>query len=448
MATSNRSKPHILIDVDELRRDFFVGAALKSVLERRGAIVTLTNRTGLPTYLRFGHFDAVILGNALNIPIEYLRGVATRTDIHMMSTEGAIPNDKGLERKYGYSVDPSQRDAKIATVARFHLWGDHSRRYLVSAGYFSEGQLRVAGAPRFDYHHRRSLETVPASVLPLGVVCRFIHLNPYRQLNHIETADSFRADRYRGSIYPADGGIEDVFWLQAAAMGILLQLLDECQRRSQKVLVRPHPREDLGAYEYLLKKYPGVVSIEHHDLSLEAWLGQVCAVASFNSTSNYEIVASGRMGISLDPLLGERGSRHVDRSSTMYYPVTTGLIQPKEIDDVFAALELLDIGDWDAAKQYADVLDHVHDICDFPRDRPALFKVADEIVRTLAESGREVDSPWLRGLRNWACRAYVKLVEFVVFAIVRRPATSVYFPMWERRYMRRWKVYVDRYTEG
>jgi surface carbohydrate biosynthesis protein len=448
MAEVFETRPHILIDVDELRRDFFVGAALKKVLEDRGAVVTLTNRSRLPWYFRFGHFDAVVLGNVLNIPLEQLRSVAEYTDIHMMSTEGAIPNEKGLERKYGYSVDPSQRDAKIATVARFHLWGDHSRRYLFSAGYFSNEQLCVSGAPRFDYHHGRCQETVSARNLPLGIVSRFVHLNPYLAPNHIEWVDCFRAERYRGSLYPAEGGIEDVYWLQIASMGVLLQLLDECQRRGQEVLVRPHPREDLGAYDYLVKKYPDVVSLQHHELSLESWLGKVCAVASFNSTSNYEIVASGKMGISLDSLLGERGLRHMGRSSTTCYPVTGSLIQPEKLEDVFAALDRLDGSGWNPEEQYAGIVDHVRDICDFPRDRPALLKVSDEISRTLEMSGRRVSHRWAQSLRNRACREVVRLVEFILFAIVRRPATSVYFPMWERRYMRRWKVYIDRYTEG
>ncbi len=284
--------------------------------------------------------------------------------------------------------------------------------------------------------------------LPIGLACRFVFLHPYRRTaNHIAMIDRLRADRYRGSLFPMDKEPEDVFWIQAAAVRVLLELLDECQSRGQQVLLRPHPREDLDKHGYLLDKYRDIVSWDHKELSFECWLDKVSAVASFNSTSNYEVVASGRLGISLDALLGDRGIDHTGLSANTMYPVTRSLVQPRTFDDLFAAIDRLRSGEWSAEEQYRESLENVRDICGFPRTQPALNNVVDQVFDAMRESTDRRRGRWLQSVRNGLCRMLVGLVEFVLFAILRRGVVSVYYPMWERWYRRRWGGYIEKYTQ-
>ncbi len=444
---------HVLILVGTLRRDFCLMAALKEVLEAQGAHVTLASLHRRRWYLRFADFDAVVMPVG-DVAISDVAALAKGANIHVVPTVETLSDIAMLSRSVGADMRATVQRSIEESAAVIHLWGERSRRQLLETEAFVAERLVVAGAARFDYYghprHRGTMATGAESAAgrPLGIVWKFDLLRPRSFTpNHFACIDELRTDPYRGSLYPVDGGIEDLYWVQAATARVLLDVLDECERRDQPILIRHYPGDDSEQYRYLLEKYPGIVSCEHQDLSLEAWLYEVCAVACFGSVGVDDIVASGRMGICFDGILGARLAVHTEGREAASGSQKNGLIDAREPADLFAALDSLNRGEWNPQQHYQRVMGDLADRVAFPRTTPALVKIANEIGRTHSSynpSGRLRSH--IERIRRWICRRVVAFIDSVEFRVLRRGATVNHFPLWERTYRDRWAEQIDRYA--
>ena len=442
-----RARATVLIHVDERRRDVPVSFALGRLFERVGCRVTLSTRRTTAPLLRRLRFDAVVVPSLLHIPYDDLPKVRARCRIYMLPTEGALFGEWPLLVKYGGGDVPERWDRQIQATARFFLWGEQSRRVLQATGRFRDEQLVVVGAPRMDGFLVEPSPSARAARNPhaAGFISDFVMLNGYYPQPIFQMIQQGR--RGHGFYYAASRHVEDRVWKECAWIRVWLELLEECQRRGERLRIRIHPRESLRGYAALQQAYPGALDLEGQELSFETWLDQLGVLLGYNSTSFFEAVAAERPAISLEGLIGPRLHEHNDGCAMNHYPIMDHLDAPTSMDEVFALIQMMREGRWTAERGYgADCRALLKDVYHYPRAASTLAAVVQTIVQDL-EGTRSVGRFSDRIVEALG-RGEAKAFEVATFTLRRDPVMSVWFPMRPGRFARQHADEIDRYVRA
>ena len=87
MSRSRTPKGHLLIHVDERRRDIVILCALKELFEEQGVEVILSTRRTTPRLLREVPFDAVILPSMNHVSWDHYEEICGRFKIFVLPTD-------------------------------------------------------------------------------------------------------------------------------------------------------------------------------------------------------------------------------------------------------------------------------------------------------------------------------------------------------------------------
>lgn len=441
------SRPRVLLHVDERRRDIVVLTALKRLCEEAGCRVVLSTRRTTAMYLNQMTFEAIVVPSVEHIPYERLTSLSGRSKIYVLPTEGALFEEKTLLSKYAGGVDPDRWPRQLECTHRVLLWGDHSRRILRNTGRFRDEQLTVVGAPRMDFFMAEPSDEEKALWEPssLALICDFVLMNSYMSRNIFEKIDLGQSGR---GVYQAQSRwMEDRFWIESAWIRVWLAFLDECQRRKEPVRLRIHPRENPAAYDYIKRKYGGLVALDQQDVPFEAWLKRVGILAGFNSTTFFELVATSSPAICLEGLIGARLEEHIDHFLQNHYPIMDYIETPTSFEELFDLIKRMRRGSWKAETAYGpQAREILRDVCSFPRTESALVT----IVRTLLnDAGDSTDSRGLHAhFMEVLARMQAKTLEWITFGLRREPVTSAWFPMEESHFERQHRAHLERYARA
>jgi len=437
-------QPRVLIHLDERRRDVPVLLALRRLFEGAGCHVLLSTRRTTLRLLRRISFEAVMLPSMSHIPHDEIPAISSRSKLYVLPTEGALFGEGPLLYKYGGGPDPSERDRRIRAVRRFFLWGDYSRRILLSSGHFRPEPLLVVGSPRMDFFlvPPSPIRTeLRRSQLP-GLIGDFGFLNSYTGIHIFQQIDAARDGA--GHYFHSSRGVEDRFWIQIAGFRIWLEFFDECRRRGLRTLVRIHPGEDMGAYHYLQHKYPDVLSFEGQEIPFEAWLDRVGILLGFNSTTFFEAVAYNKPAISLLGLLGPRLRDHTQDFPQNHYPIMDRLPTPASLEQLFDQMEEIYRGTWKGDRVFGpEAKALLRDVYHFPRSSSTLAQVVQSV---LADFGESVSPPSLDNMMAEArARSEAKALEFFTFKVRRDSQNSSWFPLTLSQFERQHAAEILRY---
>lgn len=431
-----------MLHLEDERRDSAFLLALGELFQSAGFRVIFSTRRTTPVLLDSLPFEAAVIPTPEHIPYEAYPQLSRRTRIYMLPTEGAIFEEKPLLLKYAGGTRPERWTRQIENIHRFFLWGEYSRRVLMGTGRFKEEQLVVMGSPRLDFF--LSDRPGPPPDFPIGLISDFVVSNSCDRQHIFQKMDELRQQSlfYHG---PARNA-EDRFWLEHSALRVCLDLLDECQRRKQRVSLRIHQRENLSPYAYLLRKYAGILSTEGNRLPFEAWLDQVGIVAGFNSTTFFEIVAAGIPGVNLEGLIGPRLAEHTDHYPQTHYPIMDHVPTPSSREELFAWIEQVRRKDPAVPFQFpAQARAILQDVCHFPRPVTALAQIVQTIRADLGETPRVDRGSW-RG-ESWA-RAKARALELYTFQVRRDPTGNCWFPLREKQLRRQHAGEIRRYLQA
>jgi len=447
MSGAARPNGSVLIHVDERRRDIPLLLALRRLLEQRGFRVILSTRRTTAAYLRGVPVDAIVVPSLLHLPYDELPRICARSKIYMLPTEGALFEELPLLVKYGGGTDPKRWARQIQATTRFFLWGEYSRRVLRATGRFRDDQLVVVGAPRMDFFlvDPSAEERARHAPRSLGLLSDFVLLNSYHPRPIFELTDGGR--HCHGIYHAPTRGIEDRFWIEMAWMRVWLELLEECQKRQERLRLRIHPREDLGNYRYLEARYGEILGFEDPNVPFESWLERVEILLGYNSTAFFEVVAANKPAINLEGLVGPRLAEHVDGFQQSHYPVMDHIPTPGSLEELFRMIRRMRDGQWVAAQCYgAECRALLQDVCHYPRSTAALAAVVQTIVDDLEGAG--LDKRWSHrvagALGGWEAKA----LEAVSFTVLRNPVTSMWFPMRDGRFARQHAAEIARYVRA
>lgn len=438
---------HLLIHVDERRRDVPVLLALRRLFEQRGFRVTLSSRRTTAAYVRRAAYDAIVVPSLVSLPYDELPGICARSRIYMLPTEGALFEEFPLLVKYAGGSDPKLWARQIQATTRFFLWGEYSRRVLRRTGLFHDDQLVVVGAPRMDYFLVDPSPDERARHDPrsLGLISDFHLLNAYIPRPFFQLVEEVRHSH--GLYYAPTRGIEDRFWIEAAWARVWLELFEECRERKERLQLRIHPREDLGSYRYLQARYDEVLRFDDPDVPFESWLGRTGILLGYNSTTFFEAVAANKPAINLGGLLGPRLAEHVDGDQQSHYPVMDHIPTPGSLEELFRLIRRMREGQWAAAQGYgAECRALVKDVCHYPRATATLAAVVQTVAHDLEAAG--VDGRRSHRVAGALGRWEAKALEVASFTVRRHPVTSEWFPMHDVRFARQHAAEIARYVRA
>ncbi len=437
----------VLIHIEEQRRDMAVLLALGQLFEQAGFRVIFSTRRTTPLFLGSLSFDAALLATPENIPYNDYPKLSQRSRLYMLPTEGTIFEEKTLLLKYAGGEDPERWETYIRGIRRFFLWGDYSRRVLRNTGRFREEQLTVVGAPRKDFLLVRNRNGTgnPDDHLPLGLITDFALANScyakpiFRRMDDLRRLSPFCQSSTRNP--------EDRFWAEHAGMRLTLYLLEECQRRNQRVVLRIHHRENTRTYDYLLKKHAAILTLQGNEMPFEAWLDGVGVVAGFNSTTFFETVAAGKPAINLDGMLGPRLAEHIDQFMQNHYPIMDHIQTPSSWEELFGFLERVRSGEWNSQTAYGSAARQIlQDSCTFPRTASTLATIVQRVGQDLERSSPTHQVP--RRAQEWSARLSAQAAEFMTFRLRRDPVGNCWFPLNVRRERRGHLSAIGRYLRA
>lgn len=438
--------PRILIHMEDPRRDGSVLMALAHLFAEAGARPFLSTRRTTEPLLRALPFEAVLVSTPENISFDALPRIRRRTRIFMLPTEGAIFEEGPLMIKYGGGEDRSRWDRHIESIRHYFLWGQNSRRVLLATGRFRQEQLVVTGAPRMDFFLAQPAP--PAQAQPqegwLGIVSSFILINSIVPVPLFQNIDQNRkinwASQARTRYY------EDRLWTEAACLRVLLEFIEECHRRRQKLWIRMHFQEAADNWRALQKSFPGTLHFEAEDRPFESWLDRVRAMAAFNSTTFFEAVAAGKPALNLTPLVGPRLAEHTDRFPQTHYPI---LDQVESAEGWEGAFRFLDrIRRMKPGQPYehsAQARAILQEVCGFPRPISALARVVHTVLADLGEPSRAEATD---RLKEGLALARAKALEVYTFHLRRDPVGNCWFPLRPRQLRRRFANEIQRYLRA
>ena len=405
------SKHTALILVDEKIRDLFCNLYFKHLLEQQGIKVILANRDTFTRYLDLLDFDIVISpAHQFFRSLEQERKVTEKAYHYIISTEGAVFGKRNFIHKYcGTVTDDALAREYCRLVKKVFLWGQYSLDILAELEFYKKEQLMVTGSPRIHFVKYYKTRQAPSNTFPVGFVSRLGGFNPYHSYGH----NRFRfLDNYRnagGYFYDENRNLEDFMWLEHATARLTFEFLDECQRRGIRVLYRPHPREDLGNYDYFKEKYKDIIDFSYADMPFELWVEKVSCVVSFNSTTFYETLYAGIPNITLTPLIGERLYDHL-KLETFHYPVRDYVYNPESMDDALRAIEQVREGKdlRVSGKEEEDMFRHIQEIYSAYGEGIAYEKIVQEVAKDMRDKEKRSKARYF-----WfALKA--KLVEFIL----------------------------------
>lgn len=258
MSRPTSRRPRIALLVDHPDRDL-PGLVLTAVeLCRQGAVCHL-----VPANLAWREIWALapdfVLFNYLRRTNQALgaRLVEAGIPFAALDTEGGVWPEPGSYAELLWTDASLRRQA-----AGLYCWGRRMADYLVAEGFFDRPQIALTGCPRFDFYHpswRAVLAKDDSGKAP-GPPQILVNTNFSTRNPRFATVEQKIATA-KANIGWSESRIREILDIEERA---ILQFIEITRRLARehpecRVLLRPHPFEDLAWYQRELSAYPNVL---------------------------------------------------------------------------------------------------------------------------------------------------------------------------------------------
>src|SRR6185312_9329557 len=174
-----------------------------------------------------------------------------------LDTEGGVWPEPGSYAELLWTDASLRRQA-----AGLYCWGRRMADYLVAEGFFDRPQIALTGCPRFDFYHpswRAVLAKDDSGKAP-GPPQILVNTNFSTRNPRFATVEQKIATA-KANIGWSESRIREILDIEERA---ILQFIEITRRLARehpecRVLLRPHPFEDLAWYQRELRAYPNVL---------------------------------------------------------------------------------------------------------------------------------------------------------------------------------------------
>jgi len=382
-------KKRVLIHVDLKRRDLAPACFLKYELERLGFEVELCSR--LTARFTMASFKPHVFINSHSsmCGLKNLQKWVKECQILVMPTEGAIDfkalflADVQGDRRL---IDGRRDKTFVDLVTTYFSWGKKQGQWLVEENIFLDRQVKTVGSPRYD---TRLLKTdLEREGKPIGFLANFSRISPFDGRSILTMIDNERKEH--GGIYVEGREMEGGFWCIYATARLMFEMLDRQKQAGRKVLLRPHPNENLEAYDDLLDRYSGVVELST-GADVSDFLREISVMVCMMSTAVIDAMHHKVPTICLEAMLGDGYLEHVD------HPVRRKdyldwLWRPKNHQELENYLISALKGELEVCPDLKKFGPYLEEVYSMPSQKTSSYKIAKEVEK-IAVASERVPSP-------------------------------------------------------
>ena len=263
----------VVIHIDALRREYLSSWLLGQKLKQQGFSVLLTSRHSTHRLLNFFTPDILLLSHVFTLSLSLLKNLQRRgTKIFINEVEG-VDYDLGVSTTYPEYHTEQKIDYNL--FYGIFVWGEFSYQWILKNREINKKKLHLIGSIRQSKFCRPKKKNTKELVV--GIISRFEIINPYDRRHPFD------------NLLTLDPEDENWSWwfercsIDSETFSISFKLIRKLIKKGYKVSVRPHPNENLEAYDKL-KNIFGTLFIVDNSNNINEWLSTVSVV--FGPTSS------------------------------------------------------------------------------------------------------------------------------------------------------------------
>jgi surface carbohydrate biosynthesis protein len=382
----------ILIIVDNAARDLLPSRLLQKKLNETGAKAYVCSKRDVVLWFYMIKPDACVFPRG-DWPIT--SELAKSSKIFVMPSEGArltaetmmsvfvgrlhsLTTDGSNERS-----DQSGRPIKSFNfIDRVYLWGQTTRSFLKTSGYFSDDQLFVSGNSRLDIYRSVNKKKINREKMVVGFAFSAKSTSVYDgRLNYAEQLFSMSENSFLPMV-PKGHHWEDYAWRDFAILRRVMWIIKRVLKQTEhKVLLRIGPFENINDYQFLQDKFPDRLEIQKRDGLLVDFLENIDCLVTCWSTTGIEAQIMGIPTIAIPFLIDEKALySHVDPKANGFDTFLNCYHTPKSENEVMEMIEQCRHGSLAVYKDKDFYDSFIKDVYHWPSERSASDVIAADII--------------------------------------------------------------------
>lgn len=313
---------NIYFHIDELNRDAIVASALARKLEHSDHKLVYGNRLS-NRLLTFFHsaFDVIVVPR----PHFYYDNwgdswIKWDARLVTLSTEslGIICKDYKvmartlLEKEYFQG-----KQDYVNRIDAFCIWGGRQKEAIDKYAGNIKDKFHIVGHPRHDSLCTKVATIPPENRKKVGIIVRTVGINDYfgrsaltafetlfddwHQYEFVNEVTGERLKSKRPGANPLNMIIS-----QAIDAKVILESVKYLESLGYELKIRPHPKEDIETWRYILEKNKLVSEVSDPSEPITEWLEDIRCVVGPPSTSFYDSIMSGVPVVSLENVEARR----------------------------------------------------------------------------------------------------------------------------------------------
>ena len=307
----------VVIHIDALRREFSSSWILGEKLKLEGCKVILSSRHSTRRLLRFLTPDVFISTHVFLLSQAEYRNLESRgVKIYVNEVEGTI-HESGQASTYPEEVNGETLDYSL--FSGIFVWSIATLNWLIKYRHIDEKKIFIVGNIRLS---KFITGVKSANSKVVGVISRFELINtfdnrhPFVNLSKIDPQD------------PQMRWYYERLSIDAEVFSISVKLIEGVLAHNLCVSMRPHPNENLDAYEILQERF-GKKFIIDKSFTIDEWLSELHAVFGTTSSAFADCYAA-KVPIISSELIQKF---HYSRGSTGLDGFGLGAYHPQSIEE-------------------------------------------------------------------------------------------------------------------
>ena len=265
----------VVIHIDTFKREYFASWVLGQKLKKEGFNVLLTARHSTERLLKIFSPNIFIATHSYTIDTHLLKKLKKRgTKVFIHEAEATNVSHTVSLAYPKYDNNHEEMDYKL--FSGIFLWNNYTLNWLLKNKNIKRENLHLTGSIRKSKYCEIAKRN--ESKFTVGFLSRYELINTYDNRHIFD------------NLIEIDPEEEDYLWwferlsIDAEAFSISFKLIKKLVKNGYNVSIRPHPNENLEAYNILKKYFGPFLSIDTSN-SMNEWLSKVNVVFGTTSTA-------------------------------------------------------------------------------------------------------------------------------------------------------------------
>lgn len=387
----------ILILVDNSRRDLLPSLLLKDKFEDNNCVVSLCNKRNFLLKIREFKPDAFLASRG---DLPFLSDIAKVCKLYIIPSEGArltpetmksvfmgrMHNEKHYDMRgnviYGYDF-----------ISKVYLWGDRTRKFLLSTKLFTEKQLVNSGNGRLDVYRYKKIED--EKLLPkeftVGIAFSIKSLSPFHgSVNYLKVIHGLfnKTTALQFPMVPKGRHYEDYVWRDFAIARKMIELvLNIIEKTTYKIKFRVGPFENINDYKFLQELYPDRIIIQNPSEQLIDFLSQINVMLTCWSTTGLEAILKDIPVIAIPYLIDkEHLFSHIEPKPNGFDTFLKIYYTPESIDEAMELIKSVKNNELEIVPDIEFYRNFIQDVYNWPMEVSTTKFIVDDILNDIEEN--------------------------------------------------------------